>query len=289
MNDLTRLEERVRSAGGLPVFNQSLQEALALIRAEAPMAEIAFAVEKDPGIAGRILKLANSAYYGMSREVATLKMALVLLGSRSVRNLMLSIGLVEILDEAASAGGYPGPGFRAHCVTTGRLAILLSRIHGLQFQSEEFVTGLVHDVGKLVLVQAFRAEAVQASDELGSSTGVELLEAEQRTFGVTHPEAGAWAAKSWSLPTAIVEAIRQHHNPPRITRLPDPSDDESDAIDTLAAVTHGANQLAHWLPAVLSNPEAERPGEWATHPVLSHPDLTAEAILEENASNPELV
>lgn len=274
MGDLRRLEERVRSAGGLPVFNQTLQKALELIRSEAPMPDIAKAIEGDPGIAGRILKLANSAYYGMSREVATLKMALILLGARAVRSLILSIGLVEILDEAANDAGYPGPDFREHSVLTGRLASVLSRIHGLQFQSEEFVTGLVHDVGKLVLLQAFRPEVEASASRLRGCQGPELLEAEQELFDLTHPEAGAWAATAWSLPPAIVEAIRQHHDP-----SPSPAE-----TPTLSDIIRAANRLAHWCPLLQSDPETEWPTPWSEDPILGHPDLTRETLLRENTT-----
>ncbi|MEM7260489.1 MAG: HDOD domain-containing protein [Planctomycetota bacterium] len=260
---IEKLERQILRAGGLPVFHKSLEEILDRIRHDAPLPAIAQAIEKDPSLTSRVLRLANSAYYGMSREVSTLKMAMVLLGVRAVRNLVLSIGMVEILEDDPD-GAYIPTDFLMHCQYAGRAASYLSRLHGLPFAGEDFVVGLVHDVGKLVLLRAFPEEAAAASDQLGGLRGAELMSVEDEVFGVDHAEAGAWAVGQWHLPSEISLAIADHHR-------------DGIHVSPLAALAQAADLLAHFHA---DSPSDALPETWAESPLLSHPALDRDGLTE---------
>ncbi len=257
MIDFAELQRRIRAIGGLPVFDSGLQELLQLIREEVSMKEIAKAIERDPTLAARVLKLANSAYYGMSREVSTLNMALVLLGLRSLRSMIMSIGLVDIFDEEKFGNAcYPNPNLREHSFLVGRFATLLSEYHGFRYFGEEFVAGLVHDVGQLILWKAFpkRVEEITLGTE---DPGI--LTEEKSVFGIDHAHAGSWTAKEWRLPETIIEAIRDHHK-------------EDLAPDSLAALVKASDQLTEWYLNREENPNF--PESWEDSPLLSHEMVT---------------
>ncbi len=263
---LDELPIRIQKAGGLPVFDSSLQEILELIRQDASMTDIATAVERDPGMASRVLRLANSAYYGMSREVSTLKMAMVLLGVRSLRSMVMSIGVVEVLNDDPD-GTYVTSDFREHSFLAGRAASLITRLHRLPFSGEELVTGLVHDLGKLILLRAFPEIVAGQRGRFEGLRGCALVEVEREVFGVSHPQAGAWAAQEWRLPPEIGGAILCHHEPAT----------ERD-VD-LAAVAAAADEIAHYF----CGPDTGEllPEEWAAHRLLSHPHLNHAVIVDE--------
>lgn len=268
---LTELSKRIRVAGGLPVFSETLQQVLELIHSDsASMPEVAKAIEQDPSLTGRVLKMANSAFYGLSQQVSSLNLALVLLGVRNLRNLTHGIGFLEILGDGEGPTIYPRPGFREHCVRCGRATTLLAKLHGFSADGEEFVAGLIHDIGQLVLLRAYGDLVEERGSELVGKTGESLMAAEREIFGIDHAEAGAWAAEGWQLPEAIVVSIARHHE---VSKPGEPA---------LPSLVQAAEIITHWYEDLdlAAGGQSELPAEWAEHPVLSHPDLEGAELIE---------
>lgn len=234
----TELRAVLQQRSALPAFPTSIERLLELVHGDAGMQRIAHEVEKDPAIATRVLKVANSAFYGLSRQVATLDLAVVLLGLRNISNIVLGVGFVQMLSEHELHGGYPGRDFLDHSVEVGRLARYLARHRSAaaeeDLHGEEFVAGLVHDIGKLVLLRAFpdRVDAEQV--RLAAARGSDLAALEVELFGVDHAQVGAWAAAEWRLPELIVAAIAAHH-------------DANVAAGGLAELIAAADWAARWL------------------------------------------
>jgi len=167
--------------------------------------ELAQAISSDPALTARVLRVANSAYYGFPRRITTIRDAVVLLGFRQVRSTLFATTAMRTLP---AYEGIEAFAFWRHSVAVGVLAGLLARAEGTH-QEEAFTAGVLHNVGRLALEQArpaeFRRARAMAADE-----SIPLHEAEQRLFGFTDAELGGRLALRWGFPPALASAIAEH-------------------------------------------------------------------------------
>ncbi|MCB1059951.1 MAG: HDOD domain-containing protein [Calditrichaeota bacterium] len=204
--------QRLKEAGDLPTLPTIALEVSRLANDPmSGMSEIVRIIRNDPSMTGKILRVSNSAFYGMPRRVESLNMALVVLGMREVSNLVTSISVLKAFPNSSSES-FQREEFWEHSAGTGEIArVLVSklqmRLHGI-----EFTAGLLHNIGKIVLHQYFPNELGEAF-KLSADESIPFLVAEQRVLGTDHAEVGAWLAEKWSLPNSIVESIRYHHQP----------------------------------------------------------------------------
>ena len=192
----------------LPTIPTVLARIIALTDAEgASGKELVDVVEHDQALTSKILRLANSAFFGQSRRVATIPRAVVLLGFSTVRNLALSVKVWETLGNGVA---------RAHIeelwghafATAVATRVLTARLRAGD-PDVAFTAGLLHDVGRLVIALRFLEHYWRTVGGAGERGPVETLES--ATFGVDHAEVGGWMLEAWSLPPGIVEAVRLHH------------------------------------------------------------------------------
>jgi putative nucleotidyltransferase with HDIG domain len=171
-------------------------------------------VKTDQVLTTRILKLANSAYYGFPNPICSINLAIVVLGFETIKNLGLSVAVIsrfarafkgeEILDYTR---------FWEHAVGVAIATRMLARMHGFRAsENEAFVAGLIHDIGKVILSQ-YQTENYSDCLRAVVREKILLVRAEETVFGVNHAEIGGWLAKRWNLPEILVEAIRLHHVP----------------------------------------------------------------------------
>ena len=215
-SDPQRLEEvkqQILGAGDLPTLPTiALQVSRLASNPFSGMSEIVRIIRNDPPLTTKILRVANSAFYGMPRRIESLNMALVVLGMRELNNLVTCITILRTFPPAAGGHAFDRRQFWEHSAGCGEIArVIATRLH-LRLHGIEFTAGLLHDVGKIVFEQHLHAPFVAAVN-LMNSQGLSSVEAERRTLGVDHAEIGAWLAEKWSLPPSIVEAIRYHHQP----------------------------------------------------------------------------
>ncbi len=231
-----KLSKILEKVGELPALPSVASEILHLT--EDPgvdVSDICKTIERDPALAAKILKVSNSPYYGMRQYVGTLKLALVILGVREVRNIILGISVVETLrDDRTEA--LLGEAFWKHSIHTAALSRKLGSRFKLVMQGEAFVSGLLHDIGKLVFARYARQEYGKVYRLTGGASDL-LCRFESETFGFTHAELGAALAFQWNFPQTLTDAILCHH--------PSPERYLADAKDPqLAAVVRLANKLA---------------------------------------------
>jgi putative nucleotidyltransferase with HDIG domain len=171
-------------------------------------------VNTDQVLTARILKLANSAFYGFPNPISTINLAVVVLGFDTIKNLGLSVAVISRFARAKSDGELLDYSrFWEHSVGVGVASRMLARRLGLRaIEGEAFVAGLIHDIGKVILSQY---QTVRYSECLHMAHSQEMLltRAEEQVFEVNHAEVGSWLARKWNLPPALVEAIRLHHVP----------------------------------------------------------------------------
>ena len=207
-----RVVERLERIRSLPTLPSVAMEVMALARDPGSnMQQIEEVILTDPALATKILKVANSPFYGMRREISSLRLALTALGMTQIRSLVLGVSVLKAM-ETDAGNGFDYEALWEHSTGTAVLCKLLAGRFGLDFRGEEYVAGLVHDIGKVILDQYLHEEFSQALAEARRKH--EPLEAAERAvIGVDHAFAGAWLARKWRLPESLVEAIGGHHSP----------------------------------------------------------------------------
>lgn len=210
------LKRRVDALKSLPSFPESILRINELIAGDDPeesFVRIAGVIETDPVLCARILRLVNSAFYGVSGAVVTVYDALLMLGLDIVKGLILSTSVIDILGGRRSGLS----GLWEHCFGAAVAAAALGRVVGLGRVEELSAAALMHDIGKVVLVSQL-PEEYGAVVELAITDQTTIREAEAEHLGVTHDEIGHWLVTRWKLPTALAEPIALHHQPEKARR-----------------------------------------------------------------------
>lgn len=212
----------------------------ALSREDPSLREVAGLIAQDVGMSAGILKLVNSAFFGLRTHVASPAHAVNLLGLEIVKALVLGIGLFDRFDKDAFRD-FDLEKLWGHSFGTGRLAREIAECEGASAGDREicYIAGLLHDVGKLVMATNFPEpyrEVIRGSQE-GLGT---ILDMERQMFGASHAEVGAYLLGLWGVEDPVVRAVYLHHEPGRDRRA---------GFSPLLAV-HVANRLEHELVVI---------------------------------------
>lgn len=174
-------------------------------------AELARIVSADPGLSARLIRVSNSAYYGFPRRLSTVREAVLVLGFRQVRQIVLGANLIDTWRRTTTCPGFNIDTFWNHSLIVAMGAEAAARFSG-SFQPEEaFTAGLLHDVGVLAMLVGGRDGLQDAMARVGA--GESLHDAERSVFGFDHAELGGVLANSWNFPEQLVAAAADHHNP----------------------------------------------------------------------------
>jgi putative nucleotidyltransferase with HDIG domain len=230
------LEGIVGSVKDLPALSATyLALRNKLAEPEASLKDVVQLVQQDVGISAKILQLVNSAFFGLPREVSTVRTAVTFLGVDIVENLVLSTEVFRVFKVSGAFSGFSFEELHVHSQLTAKIAAQLdapSAVPGVAV-----VAGLLHDVGKLVMATrapSYFSRALNGAREENRP----LYAVEEELMGVSHAEVGAYLLGLWGLPSQVVEAVGNHHQPRRIPQ------DMFDAV----GVVHVANFLAHAHP-----------------------------------------
>jgi len=174
--------------------------------------QLAEIVVREPVLAGRMLRLVNSAYFGLSQEVTDIRHAVFLLGARRVRTVALTAAVISAF-RGSKAAGFDLDRFWRHSISVAAVCATLARRCGTFEAETAFSLGLLHDLGKLLLVR-YRPEDAERVIENAGRSHLSFYECERRAVPVTHPETGAWLAERWGLPAVLIGGLATHHDPP---------------------------------------------------------------------------
>lgn len=216
----------------IPTLPAVVPKLLSLMEDEnSGASDISDAISGDPALASKILKVANSAYYGFAQEVTTLKKAVPLLGFNMIRSLALSIGVVHNLPSENKLSNFSQEGLWIHSLAVATLMQEMGKtlVKGRD-ASYLFVIGLLHDIGKVVLSQFFGKLFQSALQEAQDRVEAGLYSAERRLIGLDHGEVGAMLLIRWKFPEVISGPIDAHHK----TELPEGADVRDVAILRIA-------------------------------------------------------
>ncbi|MGE3858303.1 MAG: HDOD domain-containing protein [Dehalococcoidia bacterium] len=209
------LDEVLAEVADLRPLPQVAQRILGLDEEKFAAHELAAIIATDQALTAKLLRLANSPYYGFARRITTARDAVVLLGFRSVRGAALTSCLMQT---AKTASNLDYEGFWQFSIATGILAEVLARTEGVH-QDEAFTAGVLHQIGLLALDQG-RPEQLEQAIELHRTSGISLADAERRILGFTDAELGGALALHWNFPESLGRAVRDHARP--LDSLPDP-------------------------------------------------------------------
>jgi HD-like signal output (HDOD) protein len=204
---------KLESLQQLPMLPSTAAEALQLIdnpRTSAGM--LGRIIERDQALAARVLKIANSPFYGFPREISTIDLASVVLGFDAIKETILSLVIQGVFAHTRSPH-LDIQDFWKYSIFCGSAARFLARRLGYRVAGEAFVAGLMHDIGVLIIAQFFPRE-LDAIRQEQSLRGLSLVEAEHKVLAATHCEIGAWLAERWNLPQQLINAIALHHITP---------------------------------------------------------------------------
>lgn len=228
-----RIMTVMRNLPPLPAVTRQL---LAVMRNENSSADdVTKVLSSDQAMAGKVLKLVNSSFYGVPNEVTKISRAVVLLGFTGVRNLALGFGSVEAL--AKLKGKIDMNEFWGHAMANAAAAQALAPFVKRRTDPEEaFIAGLMHDIGAYVLAAAVPDEYVRILSEPAE----DRLRLETEVVGLTHAQVGQALLKFWELPEAFSNAARYHHDIAAATGGSQPLTTLVALADVMACVHGGA-------------------------------------------------
>jgi len=214
-----RLKRITQSIIGLPTLPTVITQLISLIdNPKTSARNVAQLISTDQALTAKILKLANSAFYGFPREIATVDLAVVVLGFETVKNLGLSVSVLErFAGTDSDTGNFDRQKFWEHSIACGVAARLLATKLRYRVPGEAFAAGILHDIGRLILSQYFPDEFDKVL-RLMHDEELYIGDAEERVLGVTHADIGGWLAERWNLPRQLEETICFHHAPGRLGR-----------------------------------------------------------------------
>lgn len=203
MNDIRKIIQQMPE---LPAMPNIVAIALDVMKdPTASVTKLCEVISSDQAITTEILKVVNSAYYGLPQQITTINQATALLGFNKVRNLILSCAVKPMLMS------HGGKALWEHSIKAAIGAEIIGKSLGRSDADECFVFGLLHDVGKIVF-EVYNKSALQEVDRL-VAFGADRSAAEKMMFGFDHSEAGDELITKWRLPKVIRSCVRYHHTP----------------------------------------------------------------------------
>ncbi|MBU8871303.1 MAG: HDOD domain-containing protein [Gemmatimonadales bacterium] len=224
------VHKKIKELPPLPLVIQKLTEVMENPSSSAD--HVKEILSSDQALAGKVLKLVNSSFYGLSGEVSTISRAVVILGFSAVRNLATGLGVVKLMGKPSTDQIVKD--FWRHSVSTGAAAYVLAQHTDYADPEEAFIAGLLHDLGGLILILAVPKEYQEVMD-LGPDN---MIENEQKLLGITHARVGQKVLKHWKLPKNLCDAVRYHHTPKIFNGKEDPLVSIVALADTLSCA-HG--------------------------------------------------
>jgi putative nucleotidyltransferase with HDIG domain len=213
-----RVEQFIQEASVLPPLPQTAQKALALVRdPDTNASALAKILSSDQVLTARVLRWANSAYYGMENRIVTMQQAIVVLGMDIIQELVMTCSVSDFMNRPLPGYGLERGELWLHAMGTAVGAQLISKHHHLQMDEESYFGGLLCDIGKLI----FEKHIHEIDLNLDEWQSCSFLEVERACFGLDHARLGAELARHWHLPEELVSAIELHHEPHRATKQKD--------------------------------------------------------------------
>ncbi len=232
---MNELEKTLGTIKDLPTLPEVIRQVGTLIENdETDIKKIADVIMTDAALSMRIIRLVNSAFYGLRNRVTSLHQAVVALGLRSVYNLMLGLSVVKMFKNNESEFFNPVLLWQ-HSFGCALASEKLATILKYPYPDETFIGGLLHDMGRLALDQ-FAHDQFALACQNSNDNKISLIAAEKEIFGFDHAEAGAWLSERMNIPDSFISVIRYHHNSSNLPK-------EVETYRGLISITAFANRI----------------------------------------------
>lgn len=209
---------RINQRGGIPSLPTVIENVNRAISEDSCSAsQLGSIIERDQALASKVLRLANSSYYGLSGKVDTISRAITILGFNTVKNIALSISVLKIFNGSLKHT-VDFIGLWSHSLACAVASKVLMSVKHKQQAEKVFLAGIMHDIGKLLINFVFSAEQETIMSRVAGSHNASLLEAELEVMGCTHADMGAIMTEIWKFPHDITEPIKHHHHPQNATK-----------------------------------------------------------------------
>lgn len=216
--NLKQIMSKIRSFPSMPATGAKMLRMLE--DPETSVVEIEDALRHDPGLTGNVLKLANSAYFGIPSKVSSVRQGVLLLGMKRLIQLVVASCVSGVMDKPVPGYDLPPGDLWRHSIAVSIAAEALIKDKKNIDAEDIFTPALLHDIGKLILGHFVKDELNDI--EKIASKGVPYVVAENMVLGTDHAEVGAQILTQWSFPSDVIEAVRWHHDPdfPELVKAP---------------------------------------------------------------------
>jgi HD-like signal output (HDOD) protein len=211
----TLIDERVKGCARLPSL-RSIDSALReLLNSDRRYThQISEVIRRDPSLTARLLRLVNSVYFSLSSPVNNIEEAVFYLGIRQIRQLAMVTPVIEDFQKLAGNTPFPWRGFWQHCIGVAIMTREVISCVQPPPDDSDYVAGLVHDMGKIVMAATFPDHFVEIQRRIAIEPRP-LIELEKEILGIQHTELGALYLQNHNLPDIMTETARYHHEPER--------------------------------------------------------------------------
>ena len=207
--NLKRIMQEVEAFPGMPATAAKLLPLLD--NPDSTPSEVENIVKYDPGLTANILKLTNSAYFGIPTKVSSIKQAVILLGWKRLMQVVTTICMSPLMKKAIPGYDLRSGELWRHSIAVSVAAELLVKALKIPDADEVFTAGLLHDVGKLILGNFVKKDLSQIQAMV--TKGISFDVAESMVLGTNHAEVGGQILHKWSFPAELVNAVQWHHDP----------------------------------------------------------------------------
>ncbi|MCH7960622.1 MAG: HDOD domain-containing protein [Candidatus Hydrogenedentes bacterium] len=205
LSGVVALVKQIKSLPAMPETVERVREAMDDLSISP--SDVAETIQKDPPIVAKVLSVANSAAYGFPNRVDSIELAVALLGLREIYSIVMSAAVLNIFEKTHN---FDYKIYWEEAMNCAAAAKIIATSCGREQNTSVFTAGLLHDIGRIALLEIVPEKYLSISSDL---VGDELIEAEQKAIGIAHTEAGYELASNWNLPVEIAEPIRFHHHP----------------------------------------------------------------------------
>lgn len=217
----------------LPTLPKVAERVITLVEdKETSTALLGKAISTDSALSSKILKAANSAYYGLPRKISTVSQASVVLGFKTIKNLVLAASVLSAFGRGMVTARFNRNDFWLHSLGCATICKVLSKETRIGVPEEAFFAGLLHDIGVIVLDQFLHEDFIKILNHMEGNR-ISIQSAAKELLGVDHNEIGTWLCDKWNFPDHLVESVAFYPTPSRASNN-----------KSLVALVHLGNAIA---------------------------------------------
>jgi HD-like signal output (HDOD) protein len=251
MKALNTLQEKIKRISNLPTLPEIVMRVMRIINnPKTSSREVATAVEQDVALSAKIIRLANSAFYGVPKSVTSINGAIVVLGFKVINTIVLSLTVFDMFPCDKRSTLFNRTAFWRHCTSCALISRYLAQRMSafFPFEAEEaFCAGLLHDIGKVVMEQYLHEDFHKALRH-AKARGIPLYQAEKEAIGYAHTDVAQWLTAGWDLPAPLQLPMAFHHDPENTT-----------GCEAMIALCHYADHLCYDLKLTIDETYAAPP------------------------------